>query len=298
MRAIGERAGSSGGPTAAMDARRSQARALAAALLAITAGCATAKTSQPRASSAEGRGPTAAGSSTDERWRARTDRQPSGSGEAPSLPAALAAARGSVGVESPEIGGKPAPRDCALFIGAVFAAGGVDLFADARDTDGGVRAIYRYVQRRGRLRPRGPPAAGDLVFFDNSYDRNGDGRANDRLTHMGLVDEVRPDGTVFVIHSTNHGIVREPMNLSRPHELTNGRGERINAFLRRKRPREPARLAHRHLMSELFAGFGSVLAVETARADCTSRASRRSCAAGTRRGRAPRSARPLSRRSD
>jgi hypothetical protein len=281
-----------------MGARTLQARALAAAMLAVTAGCATAKTSQQRASSAAGRGPMAPGSSTDERWEARTDRRPSGGGEAPSLAAVLAAARGSVGVESPEIGGKPAPRDCALFVGAVFAAGGVDLFADARDTDGGVRAIYRYVQRRGALRPRGPPAAGDLVFFDNSYDRNGDGRANDRLTHLGLVDEVRPDGTVFVIHSTNHGIVREPMNLSRPHELTNGRGERINAFLRRKRPREPARLAHRHLMSELFAGFGSVLAVGTARADCTSRASRRSCAAGTRRGRAPRSARPLSRRSD
>jgi hypothetical protein len=274
-----------------MGARTLQARALAAALLAVTAGCATAKTSQQRASSAADRGPTAPGSST-------TDRRPSGGGEAPSLPAALAAARGSVGVESPEIGGKPAPRDCALFIGAVFAAGGVDLFAEARDTDGGVRAIYRYVQRRGRLRPRGPPAAGDLVFFDNSYDRNGDGRANDRLTHMGLVDEVRPDGTMFVIHSTNHGIVREPMNLSRPHDLTNGRGERINAFLRRKHPREPARLAHRHLMSELFAGFGSVFAVETASADCASRAARRTCAAGTRRGRAPRSARPLSRRAD
>jgi hypothetical protein len=281
-----------------MGARMLPARALAAALLAVSAACATAKTSQQRASSAADRGPTAPGSSADERWEARTDRRPSSGGEAPSLPAALAAARGAVGVENPEIGGKPAPRDCALFIGAVFAAGGVDLFADARDTDGGVRAVYRYVQRRGRLRPRRPPAAGDLVFFDNSYDRNGDGRANDRLTHMGLVDEVRPDGTVLVIHSTNHGIVREPMNLRRPHDVTNGSGERINAFLRRKRPREPARLAHRHLMSELFAGFGSVLAVETASAACPGGAGRRTCAAGTRRGRAPRSARPLSRPAD
>src|ERR1700737_4363855 len=226
MMATRERAGSTRGRTAAMGARMLPARALAAALLSVSAACATAKTSQQRASSAADRGPTAPGSSADERWEARTDRRPSSGGEAPSLPAALAAARGAVGVETPEIGGKPAPRDCALFIGAVFAAGGVDLFADARDTDGGVRAVYRYVQRRGRLRPRGPPAAG------------------------------------------TRGCGGEPMNLRRPHDVTNGSGERINAFLRRKRPREPARLAHRHLMSELFAGFCSVLAVETASAAC------------------------------
>lgn len=172
--------------------------------------------------------------------------------------AVLAAAEAQVGQDEPALDGRPVPRDCAKFVAALFASAGVDLFAEAGADGGGVRAIYRFVQRRGRLR-RSSPAPGDLVFFDNSYDRNRDGKLNDRLTHVGVVAEVRPDGTAFVIHSTNHGIAREPMNLLRPHAAAGEDGERINAVLRRRRTDEPARLSHRHLMAELFAGFGSVL---------------------------------------
>jgi peptidoglycan DL-endopeptidase CwlO len=121
--------------------------------------------------------------------------------------------------------------------------------------------MVRWVQRYGRLYRAQLGEPGDLVFFDNSYDRNGDGRVNDRLTHAGLVEQALPDGTLLIVHATNHGIVREPMNLFRPHETTDAAGRAINAPLRRKGagdgPHTP------HLMSELFAGFGSVFQRES-----------------------------------
>jgi len=168
----------------------------------------------------------------------------------------LDAARATVGASTPRIDGERVPTDCSGYLHALYVRAGVDLFSEGRPSDNGVRAIVRFVERHGRMF-RGPTAApGDLVFFDNSYDRNGDGRLNDRFTHAGMVEQVLPDGTMLIVHATNHGIVREPMNLLRPHEAFDADGRALNAPLRRKRagdgPRTP------RLMAELFAGFGSI----------------------------------------
>ncbi|MGZ6143451.1 MAG: hypothetical protein ACXWLM_08935 [Myxococcales bacterium] len=152
--------------------------------------------------------------------------------------------------------GRRIPTDCSGYLRGLYLKAGVDLFSEGRPSDNGVRAILRWIERHGLLHRQTLPAPGDLVFFDNSYDRNGDRRLNDRLTHVGLVEEVLPDGTLLIVHATNHGIVREPMNLMKPHEPADAGGRQINAPLRRKGsfdgPRTP------HLMSELFAGFGRV----------------------------------------
>ncbi len=168
----------------------------------------------------------------------------------------IAGAGETVGRGDPEIDGRRVPTDCSGYLRALYARAGVDLFSDGRSSDNGVRAIVRFVERRGGLFRARVPAAGDLVFFDNSYDRNGDGRLNDRFTHAGMVERVLPDGTAVIVHATNHGIVREPMNLLHPHDLTDAVGRPINSFLRRKSPGDPQRTPR--LMSELFAGFGRV----------------------------------------
>ena len=48
-----------------------------------------------------------------------------------------------------------------------------------------------------------PPRVGDLVFLDETYDRNGDGRINalDTLTHIGIVEEVKSGGTFIMLHA-------------------------------------------------------------------------------------------------
>jgi len=173
------------------------------------------------------------------------------------IQAVLDAARATLGQSRPELGGRTLPTDCSGYLRGIYAVAGVDLFSEGLPADNGVRAIVRWVERHGQLHQRKIPAPGDLVFFDNSYDRNGDGRLNDRFTHAGLVEQVAADGTAQIIHATNHGIVREPMNLLHPHDDADALGRPLNAPLRRKSSRDPARTPH--LMSELFAGFGTVL---------------------------------------
>jgi cell wall-associated NlpC family hydrolase len=150
--------------------------------------------------------------------------------------------------------------DCSTFVRVAYSAAGVDLYSEASPRDNGVQAIRRYVRRHGQLHRRRRPAPGDLVFFDNSYDRNRNRLLDDRLTHVGIVEEVLGDGTALVLHSTNHGVVREPMNLRRPHASTGAAGQSINAVLRRRTPHDAPGTPH--FMSELFAGFGTVFGVE------------------------------------
>jgi len=167
----------------------------------------------------------------------------------------LAAARAELGKR----GGREG-IDCSTFVRSAYRAAGIDLYSEASPRDNGVQAIRRYVRRHGRLHRRRQPAPGDLVFFDNSYDRNRNRLLDDRLTHLGIVEEVLADGTTLVLHSTNHGVVREPMNLRRQHTRTDRGGEPINAVLRRRTSHDAPGTPH--FMSELFAGFGTVFGAE------------------------------------
>ena len=146
--------------------------------------------------------------------------------------------------------------DCSMFVRRAYLAAGVDLMTAARHGDNGVQAIHRYVRARGHLYRRARPSPGDLVFFDNSYDRNRNRLLDDRLTHLGIVEEVLPDGTALILHSTNHGVVREPMNLLHPHAASDADGRAINAALRRRTSHDTKRTPH--LLGELFAGFGTI----------------------------------------
>ena len=103
------------------------------------------------------------------------------------LDAVLAAARATVGRSNPELDGRRIPTDCSGYVRGLYTRAGVDLFSESLPGDNGVRAILRWVERHGLFHRHRVPVPGDLVFFNNSYDRNGDGRLNDPLTHVGLV---------------------------------------------------------------------------------------------------------------
>jgi peptidoglycan DL-endopeptidase CwlO len=172
----------------------------------------------------------------------------------------LDGARATLGASHPRLDGSPVPTDCSGYLHALYRRAGLDVFSESRPGDNGVRAIARFVEKHGRFFRAQVAAPGDLVFFDNSYDRDGDGKFDDWMTHAGVVEQVLPDGTMWIIHATNHGIVREPMNLLRPHEAMDASGRMINASLRRRSPHDAPYTPH--LMAELFAGFGSVFGRE------------------------------------
>lgn len=163
-------------------------------------------------------------------------------------------ARQLVGRQSIEVGGKRFGDDCTGLVRGVYASLGVDLMLAAQPDDNGVAAIYRFASRHGRVYEGGRPVAGDLVFFKETYDLNRDGQVNDGLTHIGLVDDVEPDGTVFVIHRVARGVVRYRMNLRNPSRARDATGKVINDGLRMPGRGSPAKLT-----GELFVSFGTLL---------------------------------------
>ncbi len=163
---------------------------------------------------------------------------------------------GLVGERTIESEGRRITYDCAGVTRAIFLAQGVDLYQSTLVTSqaNGVRLIHRHVRQFGRLH-RGPAVSpGDLVFFDNTWDANGDGTLNDPLTHVGVVEAVEPDGTVRFISRVAGAIERYRMNLAEPHRHRAEDGRVLNDYLRRKRGRDGEGTPY--LAAELFAGFG------------------------------------------
>lgn len=178
----------------------------------------------------------------------------------PSIRSAIAlSASQLVGARTITSQGRQITYDCAGVARALFLQHGIDLYSDA-STDpkaNGVKLIYSHIRRHGMLH-QGPIAdPGDLVFFDNTWDFNGDGQLNDPLTHVGVVEQVEPDRTVVFISRVSGSIERYRMNLDWPHVHKTSEGRVLNDFIRRKLPTDPEET--NRLTGELFSAFGNRL---------------------------------------
>jgi cell wall-associated NlpC family hydrolase len=174
--------------------------------------------------------------------------------------AVLATARTLVGKAQVKVAGRPYPSDCTGLVEAAYAQAGVSLRGVSKPGDNGVTALYRYAQAKGRVYKTGQPVPGDLVFFRETYDQNRDGRRNDGLTHVGIVDQVGADGTVTVIHRVKRGVVRYRMNLSKPRVARDPRTKQvINDTLR-----APGSGKTFALTGQLFVAYATVLPTTSA----------------------------------
>jgi cell wall-associated NlpC family hydrolase len=163
------------------------------------------------------------------------------------------AALSLVGSEEIVVGGQSFPKDCSGFVRAVYASRGIDVYRTPRllRGDNGVGIIHKFSDDRKGLHRRVFPQIGDLVFFDRTWDRNGNGNdTDDRLTHIGIVEHVDDDGTVHFIHRISGGIVRQRMNLLYP-ERHASKGKVLNDWLKRG--------GNDRLAGKLFAGFATVV---------------------------------------
>ncbi|NMO16608.1 CHAP domain-containing protein [Pyxidicoccus fallax] len=163
-------------------------------------------------------------------------------------------AAGLVGVASLRTVSDTVPDDCTGLVRLAYSSAGIDLMAPVpgRRGENGVTHIYRAVRRRGALH-RTKPRPGDLVFFRETYDRDRDGRRDDGLTHVGVVEHVSAGGLVTFIHRGGKGVARSRMHLRWP-TTHRARTRRVvlNDYLRR------ASREHRaYVTGELFAGFAS-----------------------------------------
>ena len=179
--------------------------------------------------------------------------------QGPSRSTIVRAAAKLVGATTITSEGRRITYDCAGVTRAIFLKHGIDLYdADAGDSNAnGVRLIYNHVRQYGILHQKPAPRPGDLVFFDNTWDFNGDGQLNDPLTHVGIVERTEPDGTVIFISRVADAIERYRMNLRLPRVHKTADGRVLNDYIRRKLPGDPDGMDR--LTGALFASYGTRL---------------------------------------
>ncbi len=139
--------------------------------------------------------------------------------------------------------------DCSGFVMAVFDRAGNPLVGNSR-------SFWADAKASGAVHHRKRPRPGDVAFFDNTYDRNGNGKRDDALTHVAVVMEVHDDGTILLAHGgTSRGRAELTMNLKHPHDRLGPDGKVFNDWLRARRRGEPENGAY--LSGELFKGFAT-----------------------------------------
>lgn len=162
-----------------------------------------------------------------------------------------------IGARTIEVNGRRIAYDCAGVTRAIFLKHGIDLYQGAPGDPhaNGVRIIHAHIRQRGTFHQGPVVHPGDLVFFDNTWDFNRDGKVNDPLTHVGIVERQEPDGTVVFISRVAGAVERYHMNLALPHVHKTAEGRILNDYLRRKDATDPADTGY--LTGELFSQFAT-----------------------------------------
>lgn len=112
--------------------------------------------------------------------------------------------------------------------------------------------LYRVAAVDGLAFRGQAPAPGDLAFFHDTHDANGDGLRNDPLSFVAVVERVQPDGTVVLVGGTSRGVLRFRLNTAHPTARRHaGSGGVLNHYLR------PAQGAQDHpaTAAQLLAGY-------------------------------------------
>ena len=142
--------------------------------------------------------------------------------------------------------------DCSGMVCAAHKKAGVVL-------SGSSAMLYEQSRDHGVYHHKKRPYPGDIAFFDNTWDRNKNGRRDDKLSHVAIVESVDRDGTITLVHLGSKGVVRISMNMKRPHDAVDEDGKVLNSVLRRGRDGGPV------LSGALCRGFGSLWSIEDQR---------------------------------
>lgn len=139
--------------------------------------------------------------------------------------------------------------DCAGFVCATYGRVGVPLVGNAI-------TFWNAAKQAGDLHHHKLPHPGDIAFFDNTYDRNHNGKPDDELTHVAIVLSVDAEGTILMAHGgTANGRTTMRMNLLQPQSRYDADGHEINSYLRRQKSTDPAGM--KYLACELWKGFAT-----------------------------------------
>ncbi len=167
---------------------------------------------------------------------------------------AAAAAR-FVGAKRLVVEGKKHRWDCSGLVEAAHAASGLSLKGSSAN-------LWELARSSGVLHRRKTSGqVGDVVFFDDTWDRDGDRRLDDDLTHVGVIERVEGKGAYTLVHLVNGGVQRLRMDLRARHVHTDPEPPHLlrNDFLRARKKDDRRRT--RYLAGELWRGFGRLWSV-------------------------------------
>jgi hypothetical protein len=142
------------------------------------------------------------------------------------------------------------PELASEYVWSIYQLNGVTMDVAAKRQ---VSKIFRQCKDQGRVYNASRPAVGDIAFFHNTRDANGDGRNNDWYTHVAIVDEVRTGGTVELLSFGVEKVSRAFLNLETPDDAS----EETNTRLRS--PANDDAPFTQYYAGQLFAGFCSLL---------------------------------------
>lgn|GEM_PF-5102384 len=141
------------------------------------------------------------------------------------------------------------------FLGALVETTTVSSAVAERAEANPVRDLFVRLRRQKKTFEEGTPRVGDLVFFHNTRDLNGDNRNNDWYTTVGVVSKLDDDGTVIFIGPGPRDVQEMRLNLGRPRTRRDEKRQAVlNDYVRPKRLSDPS--VTQYLAGELFAGFG------------------------------------------
>lgn len=142
----------------------------------------------------------------------------------------------------------------ADYVWSVYALNGVNFSQASRNS---VAALFRSCKERGKIYHSSEPAIGDIVFFHNTEDSNGDGRNNDWYTHAAIVESHGDNGVVTLLSYRGEQVSRMTMDLESPDAAMDRHGGEINSRLRQATDDDAP--FTQYLAGQLFAGTCSAL---------------------------------------
>ncbi|HPC38456.1 MAG TPA: NlpC/P60 family protein [Exilispira sp.] len=122
--------------------------------------------------------------------------------------------------------------DCSGFIFYLYYKAGIDLTSYIVDQTpyGGVHQLYLIAKNYFSVSEISFNIA-DIIIFDNTYDRNKNGKDDDFFTHVAIITEIKDDGTIVFIHKSNSGVQKGYMNLLK-NDLHKVGDEIINSYMK------------------------------------------------------------------
>ncbi len=138
-----------------------------------------------------------------------------------------------LGRTSLRVQGRSYRSDCSGFVSAVYDSIDLRVADPALDGVSGTHILFRSLAGEGRIKGR-DVRPGDLLFFHNTWDRNGNKLRDDRFTHVAVAESIATDGTVTMVHFASGKVKRDFLNLKHPSTARDpATGTTWNSYLRR-----------------------------------------------------------------